>query len=952
MKLPQALILGLILGPLLAFPSYVQAETIASQTQEYGNNLNVWQVIAELGTNLSGTVTTFTFRVSTSKTNLEQFDNTAANSRLYNKTLNTYIPGCVPSNANLNDVLKGLTFNTSGVPTGYQDVTIDFSCHNYSFISGHKYLIRISNANFPNTGVGRILFGAASYNGSANDYFTGGGLRYAFDNKTCNTSAYVWNSQSANSGCNLWTTTKDDLYFILKNSNPDPTPTPTPILVSFKNPVIFIPGIGGSELKTTQDIVWSQDDGHGGTFSHAYSSGEKIWINQDEAAKLGDDDYFDVLRLKEDGVTSEAQLSLTGNLTSFGYDQIEPFFEELGYVKNIDFFIFPYDWRKDVRSTKDSLDNLVETAKTTSGKSEVDIVTHSMGGLIARYYISDSEKASKIGKLIELGVPHLGAVSGLKAILNGSNITYNFYGLSVPIIPESQVKDVFRNSVSAFQLLPSKLYYDFYTNSDKTLPYPFSDERDIDNDKVTGSLNFSQIKNLLANLSTNMIVFNFAEQFHDLIDPILNQSNNVKIYTIGGTGFDTLGQIHETWLIKWPIQLIPITDEIKIDGDETVPIYSTIPKNNTKDITGATKIYYVAQKHGDLVRKTGLAMETVKAILNEGDIPVEVKGQKISIDGIQISVFEGELDLYDNSGNHTGLKDNGEGETNIPDTSFSGSTNSRHAFVKKGAQLTVKIKSKDSSKVNIKTRNYSQDEITKVVLYKDIEVLKDSEIISNLDSNTTDSLILQVNNQNISPTSEVTGSGVTDQTLPSTSIEISGTSSKTITLTGTDSESGILKIEYSLDNGKTVQVYTEPFTITTTGKTTLQVKSIDKVGNEEVPQEKIIEINSTSSNSSSNDSSGSSSSGSSDSTSNTTSSSDTETVIVSAIKQSNPSILGVDTESPILSAQLSGDNKTPTIDNKLNPVLSGLLMASGGIIAIASAGLVFTFIKPIHPTPK
>jgi len=124
-------------------------------------------------------------------------------------------------------------------------------------------------------------------------------------------------------------------------------------------PVIFIPGIGGSEMKASQDIFWSSDDGHGGTYSHAYGGEEKIWVNQDEAVKLGNDDYFDILRLKADGVTSEAALVLTGELTSFGYSDIDPFFTEMGYDKGTNFFVFPYDWRKDVRTTKDDLDALI-----------------------------------------------------------------------------------------------------------------------------------------------------------------------------------------------------------------------------------------------------------------------------------------------------------------------------------------------------------------------------------------------------------------------------------------------------------------------------------------------------------------------------------------------------------------------------------------------------------------
>ena len=45
-----------------------------------------------------------------------------------------------------------------------------------------------------------------------------------------------------------------------------------------------------------------------------------------------------------------------------------------------------------------------------------------------------------------------------------------------------------------------------------------------------------------------------------------------------------------------------------------------------------------------------------------------------------------------------------------------------------------------------------------------------------------------------------------------------------------------------MDNGLTVQTYSDPFIISAPGKTTLQVKSIDKLGNEEIPQTIEVEI--------------------------------------------------------------------------------------------------------------
>ncbi len=965
------------------FSEDAYAVTIATQDQIFSNQLSVWQAIQELGSNLSGVAEKFTFRVSTSRTNLNQFDHPAENSRIYDKSNNNPpIVGCVPNSSNPNDRLRGLTFNTTGVPAGYEDVTIDFSCTNYSFIPGHKYLIRISNANIGNSGSGTILFGTSSYSGTNLDYFPDGGLRYAFNNNSCDAAKYVWNSPTANNGCNVFNTPKEDLYFILTNTTPPPPPP--------KLPVIFIPGIGGSELKASQQIFWEQPDGHGSTYKHGYEANEKIWVNQDKAVELGEDDYFDVLKLKSDGVTSEADLALTGNLTSFGYGDIDSFFTGMGYVKGTNFFIFPYDWRKDVRTNKDSLDNLIEQAKTASGQPKVNLVVHSMGGLIARFYISDSQKAAKVNKLIELGVPHLGAVSGLKALIYGEPVGRWYFKLINIGINGNEVKDVIQNFPSQHSLIPSAKYFDFYNNSNSDFPYPIRDDQDIDSNKVTADLNYDQTKSLLSNLNYNMTVFGLGEQFHTTMDPLLNQTNGTKVYEIVGTAQPTLGQIHETWWITWPINLIPKTDEIYINGDDTVPLYSASLKSNSLDLTAGATLYYVEQKHSDLVSGSGSAMLVVKNILNDDNsLPVEVKSIKIDLEGQQLSLDDGELDLYDDQNRHCGLNDKGEIEENIPDVTCTTSGNTKHAFVKKkSAKVRVtatRKKPATSSKItNLKTRTYKQDKISKTTLYKDILIPQIGKIEFILDPSLDTTPILtsypdatKTDNTNINSTSETTGSSALDQTPPTTVIQISGnkdssgiyTGPVTITLTGNDANSGILRIEYSLDTGMTVQTYSGPFTISTSGKTTIQFKSIDKSGNEEIPQTITIEIAPAPTPTPTPTPTPISATNSSTSGSTST----TITNVIPSVNEqfhdsisSSPGILGVNFENPshisdeINVSHVLDELKNPPAvnhtENSVKQILGGLLIASGGVVTLAAVGLLTTFASPhaslLKPFPK
>ncbi len=567
----------------------------------------------------------------------------------------------------------------------------------------------------------------------------------------------------------------------------------------------------------------------------------------------------------------------------------------------------------------------------------------------------------------------MGTPFALKILMYGASISYRFKFFTLPILPSSEIKDVFQNLSSGFQLIPSNQYFVFYNNSDIVRPYPFRDDRDIDNNKTTGVLNYDQNKSLLSNLSYNMTVFGIGEQYHNSADPILNQANGVSIYEIAGTGQPTLGQVHETWWITWPVNLINKTDEIYINGDDTVPLYSASLKNDSLDISGAEKIYYVEQSHSDLVSSSGVAMQTVKSILETLDLPVEVKGQKMDLEGHQLSLDDGELELYDDLGRHTGINDNGEIETNIPDTFYSISGKTKHVFVKKKA-AKVKVKTTRKSKslsdpkyTNIKLRVYRQDKISKTIIFKDIPITNQvSKVEFNLDpsADTAPSLTFYADaakpeNTTITSTSEISGSISLDQTPPTTAIDLSGTKnasgiyngSVTVTLTATDSESGILKTEYSLDDGVTVQTYTAPLSINTVGKTTLQVKSIDKAGNEEIPQTKLIEIETKSSSSES-----SSSSSSTNNSSGTSISTPEEPKPFSGVNEgedpkpfsalsSTPDILGISFENPshlsdeINTSGILNPNRNQTNSNF--PV--ALLIVSGGIVLVAIVGLISSF---------
>ena len=92
-----------------------------------------------------------------------------------------------------------------------------------------------------------------------------------------------------------------------------------------------------------------------------------------------------------------------------------PFFEANGYVKGKNLFLF--DGRGDnespaiidIRINAKKLQDLVQHVLTLTGSAKVNLVAHSMGGLISRWYIEQLGGNANVHKLIMMGTPNHGS---------------------------------------------------------------------------------------------------------------------------------------------------------------------------------------------------------------------------------------------------------------------------------------------------------------------------------------------------------------------------------------------------------------------------------------------------------------------------------------------------------------------------------------------------------------
>ena len=208
-----------------------------------------------------------------------------------------------------------------------------------------------------------------------------------------------------------------------------------------ENPIIIVPGILGSRLVDvkTKKTIWGSLKLKPVRFLSNHDNGvlpiDKLPLsrNVDNVRSQGIVDELDApLKIIQFTVYKE----LLDMLTEMGYN--------LGDIKNPkpenDLYIFDYDWRRDNTESAILLAKRIEGIKKVTGKpnQKFNLLCHSMGGLIGRYYMRYGDKdvldqapnykvtyegAKNIKKLILIGVPNLGSMTVFRFLDEGMDVT-------------------------------------------------------------------------------------------------------------------------------------------------------------------------------------------------------------------------------------------------------------------------------------------------------------------------------------------------------------------------------------------------------------------------------------------------------------------------------------------------------------------------------------------------
>lgn len=222
-------------------------------------------------------------------------------------------------------------------------------------------------------------------------------------------------------------------------------------------PVVLIHGVLGAKLRELEGgrEVWP-----GGLIRLTFSEYHDLALPIDPETLQPEDDDIEPYALFDRAVGRDFYGAIVRTLEDAGgYQRAEP--GQLPDAPRV-YYVFLYDWRRDNIESVRRLDELIERVRADHNDPtlRVDLVAHSNGGLIARYFarygthdVLDGDSspinqtgAAKIRRLILFGTPNFGSLASLKGFIEGAPVGFN------RILPE-----VLLTMPSAYQLFPHAL---------------------------------------------------------------------------------------------------------------------------------------------------------------------------------------------------------------------------------------------------------------------------------------------------------------------------------------------------------------------------------------------------------------------------------------------------------------------------------------------------------------
>jgi pimeloyl-ACP methyl ester carboxylesterase len=342
--------------------------------------------------------------------------------------------------------------------------------------------------------------------------------------------------------------------------------------------VVILPGIMGSVLQKNGADLWAvSGQAAWGALRSKGGSFQQLRLDGDDPEAEYLDDGIKATRLIDDAHIIPGFVKVDGYTTTRRVitDNFEVIPGDIRVNKPANLFDFPYDWRRDIRVNakilKRYLDQRLQEWRAFPGAKDAKVIflAHSMGGLVARYYLEVLEGWTDAKALFTFGTPYRGAPMALNFLANGYK--QQFLDLT----------EVVRSLPSVYGLLP--IY--------KMLDVDGEYYRVAESPVVLPNVNRAWAEDAL--------------KFHrEIEDAVTNHRkdaeyllNGYKIIPFVGTQQPTLQSAqYVNGKVTVSRDLPTGFDPLLVDGDSTVPYVSAVPIELSNDFRET----YLPEQHGSL----------------------------------------------------------------------------------------------------------------------------------------------------------------------------------------------------------------------------------------------------------------------------------------------------------------------------------------------------------------
>ena len=380
-------------------------------------------------------------------------------------------------------------------------------------------------------------------------------------------------------------------------------------------PLVFIPGILGTELLDQNNkVVWGD--------SSSLRNFEKLELGRESS------------QLHAGGLVK--QINILGPFwTIHQYDGLFSLLKDLNYVEGQNFFVFCYDWRLSNFDNEVKLEEFIKQNPALNGK-DIDILAHSMGGLIAKLYLHQSPVAVYVKRLISLAVPSRGSMNSLAEMTNGWGGFENFVAGGI-----STIRRVMFSFPSVFELFPSydhccrigkqgEQNFEYFDPTDSALwqlgdwiPPEHRSGTQLAN-VVQSLANARKLKLILSeplppDLEQTIVAGDrFATDLYLYVDP---QDRSWSKWQFSKSGGDGTVPLWSAAASDWPGRSLPaFVDHATIFEDKWVQnlLERILNKNNTPPPMAATSLALAATRSNRLVEVSLVKLDPELVLLSPG----------------------------------------------------------------------------------------------------------------------------------------------------------------------------------------------------------------------------------------------------------------------------------------------------------------------------------------------